>query len=438
MKFSLEIRPSQTISPQMITTMTVLQLGSEELSDYLAEQSYENPMMDLTRPEVTGAELAKQFRYIEGAGTSRFSAGEAGEGLPLSQQVNTLEEFLREQILMMSVPRDVEKVLYLLVELLDEHGLYQESAEELSEMAGCSLDTAEEALRRFRALEPVGVGAESMKASLLTQLRALPEDTLLAERLLESMEPGKTPAAIAGKLGVTTREIEIAMEQIGALHPSPADGFSFREETVYVRPDLYIMLGEDGLSVQENQNLLPKISLNSEYLAMLERETDPEVQKYLQKKFQQTKQLMYNLHNRSSTMLRCGEIIARRQEEFFRGGSISKLTLRDVAEEMEVHESTVSRTVKDKYIQCDRGLFPMSHFFSRGVGQNLGLSREHIQEVLRRIIAEEPDYRPHSDQTLVKLLEKENIRISRRAVAKYRNELKIPTSGSRKREKSVV
>ena len=134
---------------------------------------------------------------------------------------------------------------------------------------------------------------------------------------------------------------------------------------------------------------------------------------------------------RRGGFLHC-EVIARQQEPFFRGGSLRKLTLRDVAEELELHESTISRAVKNKYVQCDRGVFPMSALFSRDVGQNVGLSRSGIQEILVRIIDREDPRNPLSDEKIVGELEKQHITLSRRAVAKYRMELGIPAASGRK------
>jgi RNA polymerase sigma-54 factor len=165
---------------------------------------------------------------------------------------------------------------------------------------------------------------------------------------------------------------------------------------------------------------------------MLETEQDPAVQKYLREKLRQVEQVLHDLGNRKSTMLRCGKLLARHQQAFFQGGSLKKLTLRDAAQELEVHESTVSRTVKDKYIQCDRGLFPMSYFFSRSAGQNPNLCRDNIQEALSQVIAAEDTRHPLSDQQLVSLLSKEHIIISRRTVAKYRSELGILPASARK------
>ena len=170
---------------------------------------------------------------------------------------------------------------------------------------------------------------------------------------------------------------------------------------------------------------------------MLETERDPEVQAYLKNKLRQIEQVMGNLDRRKSTLVRCGEVIADRQASFFRGESLQKLTLRDVAEELGLHESTVSRAVKNKYIQCARGIFPMSAFFTRDVGQNVGVSRSRIQDEMMRIIDGEDPRKPLSDEKIVSELGKRHILLSRRAVAKYRAELGVPAASARKHRAPV-
>lgn len=189
--------------------------------------------------------------------------------------------------------------------------------------------------------------------------------------------------------------------------------------------------------VQSCENGLPQIQVSSQYLHMLQCETDPEVQKYLKRKMGELEQVMRSLHNRKSTMVRCGEVIVQWQADFFRGGMMKKMTLSDVAAEMGVHESTVSRTVRNKYIQCSRGIFEMASFFSRDVGQNTGLSRASIQQRIRELIAAENPQKPLSDEKIVELLSREDIVLSRRTVAKYRMELGLLSASGRKTQKNV-
>jgi RNA polymerase sigma-54 factor len=318
---------------------------------------------------------------------------------------------------------------------LDQRGFFTGTTAELSRLCRVSQKTAQEALDSFRQLEPPGVGVENVRESLICQLSRLPEDTQLARTLLAQGEPQLLTwptARLARRLEVSEAALERAQSQILALHPYPADGFASEEQTVYIQPDLRIFPENGRLQVQDCQAYLPELRINSQYLKMLETQTDPEVTRYLRQKLQQVEQVLHDLGNRTSTMVRCGQILARRQADFFQGGPLHTLTLRDVAEEMEVHESTISRTVKGKFVQCPQGILPMSAFFSRCAGQNQSLSRQNIQALLSDLIAQEDPRRPFSDQQLAQQLGAQNVILSRRAVAKYRAELGIlPAHGRR-------
>ena len=235
-------------------------------------------------------------------------------------------------------------------------------------------------------------------------------------------------------MGVSEEAVRAARTWIAAANPHPGNGFAGREDIRYVTPDLSIMEQDGVLTVTAEERYLPAVHINSEYLHMLETETDPELQAYLKGKLRQVEQVLGDIDRRKSTLQRCGEVIAARQAAFFRGESLRKLTLRDVAEELGLHESTISRAVKNKYVECARGMFPMSAFFCRDVGQNAGMSRSGIQDRMVRILDGEDPRKPLSDEKIAEELRKAHIILSRRAVAKYRMELGIPAASGRKRK----
>lgn len=442
MKMELELRSVQAITPQMINSMTILQYGTQELLEYLSGLSYENPMLDLQEPqadEKTDGTLDR-LRWLQNSdrqNRSYYAGEDLNRGFSEStDKYQTLEAHLQEQLFTMPVPDDVRQAVTILIELLDEHGFFTGSLTELSRLSRCDKATAEKALSLLQSLEPAGVGARNVQECLVFQLSRLEEDTELPRRIItEQYRLLHSPARLASLLKASPGEVGEALSLIAALSPYPADGFASQETIVYVRPDLYIFPENGQLTVRCCEDVLPQVNVNSQYLKMLETEQDPAVQKYLKEKLRQVDQVIHDLNNRKSTMLRCGEMIAAHQQDFFRGGSLKKLTLRDVAQELEVHESTISRTVKDKFIQCDRGLLPMSSFFSRSAGQNPTLCRECIQEVLAELIDQEDRTHPYSDEKLSELLAAQHIVISRRTVAKYRMELGILSASARKRSK---
>jgi RNA polymerase sigma-54 factor len=441
LKLELELKAAQTVTPQMIGTMTILQYGVQELENYLRELSWENPMAELSEPaaepEPVFGEKLRWLRQYDRQNVSYYSASEDPRqwDIPDRSAQNTLSAFVQEQLLTLPLSPEKRRVMTMISQLLDQRGFFTGTTAELSQLCHVSPKTAQDALIAFRQLEPPGVGTENVRESLICQLSRLPEDTQLARTLLSLAEPqlsGWPIARLAKRLQVSEAALKRAENQILSLHPYPADGFASEEQTIYIQPDLRILVDQNGLRVQSCQDYLPELRVNSQYLKMLETQTDPEVTRYLRQKLQQVEQVLHDLTNRTSTMIRCGQIIAQHQADFFLGGSLHTLTLRDVAEEMDVHESTVSRTIKGKYIQCPQGILPMSAFFSRCAGQNQSLSRQNIQVLLSDLIAQEDPQRPYSDQQLSQKLGAQNVILSRRAVAKYRAELGILPAHVRK------
>ena len=442
MKLTAELRPIQTITPQLIGTMTILSYSAQELEDYLVELSCENPLAELVRPQeapqIPPSDFAQQLRWLRQSdrqNRSYYQPEDLGSAPVAAQSDATLADALRDQLLTHDLSVDLRHGLSVLIAALDDHGFYSGCPEELSQMAGINISTAAAAIRCLKSLEPAGVGARDITECLLLQLRRLPQPTQLAQKIvctfglkLGAMSTSK----LAQQLSVSPAAIEAALDQIRKLSPYPANGFSSGDQVIYVRPDLFVRENHGQLSIVSNENAVSSLQISSQYLRMLERESDPEVQQYLHKKLTQLHQVLRDMGNRQSTMLRCGQVILERQRAFFLGGSLQKMTLRDVAQELEVHESTVSRTVRDKYISCPRGILPMSSFFSRSAGQNPTLGRENIKSALQALIAAEDPAHPSSDQTLVSQLSARHITISRRAVAKYRAELGILPASARK------
>ena len=443
MRLTSSMNTVQSVSPQMIASIGVLQCGAQELNEYLENLSYENPMMDLTEPEQkdtspVAVSLAEKFRWLRDSDRQNRSYYADADRDSLDQylhreQTESLPDFVKEQILTTDASEGLRRAMETVADLLDGRGLFTGTIREIAGLANCSEETARHALDLVRELEPAGVAAESIQAALLKQI-GLVEKPVVRRILSEYYERLGTwsDQRLAHALGVSEQSVVAAKTFIASLNPYPSGGFANSETPQYVIPDMSIIEKDGALTAVTEDEYLPTVHINGDYLRMLETEKDPAVQSYLREKLRQLEQVMGSLDRRKSTLLRCGEIIARQQEQFFRGGSLRKLTLRDVAEELELHESTISRAVKNKYIQCDRGVFPMSAMFSRDVGQNVGLSRSGIQEIIVRIIDREDPKRPLSDEKITDQLAKQHITLSRRAVAKYRMELGIPAASGRK------
>lgn len=446
MRIELNIKTMPTVSPQMILSMTMLQYSAQELEEYLKELSYENPLMELqehSHPEKRDFE--ERLRWLKNGDRQNrvyYSDGEEWrlEATDGSWQQEQLSQHLKQQIMLLDIPKQLRYAMEVIVELLTPRGYFDGTLEEVAELAHCDTDIAAQALEGIKALSPPGVGAKDVRECLLFQLMRKDKRDPVAERLVAQQfeHLASWPSQrLAAAMGATKNQVDVARKRIAALYPYPGDGFAARDSVLYVKPDLCVLEGGRGLCVEVCQDAVPGVYINSEYLKMLESEQDPEVQKYLRKKLGELEQVIKNLGNRKSTMLQCAEIILSRQEAFFQGGGLVPMTLRDVADEMGVHESTVSRTVRGKYIQCSRGLYEMAHFFTRDAGQNIGVSREHIKERLMELIVREDLEKPMSDEKLVAQLAQENIILSRRTVAKYRMELGILPASARRTQKNV-
>lgn len=444
MKLTIGVHTTQSVSPQMIASVEMLQYNGQELSEYLEKLSYENPLVELEEPAQQPTEAAVQntadlLRWLKAGDRQNqnyYATPEQGN----SQQYlhaatgESLEEFVRDQILTLEISPELRKIMDVIVELLDHRGFYTGTPEELSRLARCTKAQAREALLQIRQLEPPGVGAKNVQECLLIQLKRLKKP--LATRLIQEYYAHLgtwSEKKLAKEMGVSEEAVQAATKTIAGLAPFPANGFASETAPLYVSPDITIKEEDGAFVVVAEERYLPTLRINGTYLNMLETETDPKVQAYLQEKLRQVQQVMGNLDWRKSTLVRCGEVIARRQEQFLQGGILQAMTLRYVATELELHESTVSRAVKDKYVQCSRGLLPMSAFFSRDVGQNPGLSKSYIQQQLAQIIQSEDPDKPFSDEKLTAELKKRHILMSRRGVAKYRMEMGIPTASGRKR-----
>ena len=226
-----------------------------------------------------------------------------------------------------------------------------------------------------------------------------------------------------------------AERKIQSLNPRPGSAFAGQDEPAYLIPDLAVVETEEGLTVVYQDSYTPTLRISQFYCKLQQQSTDQEVKQYLSDKIRQAQTVMQAVEQRRTTLLECARAIVRRQEPFFRWADapLQPLRLTDVARELSIHESTVSRAIREKYLQCARGVYPLSYFFSREVGgAGEGNSVHQIKGRLARLVEDEDKAHPLSDQKLCQLLMEEGCAISRRTVAKYRDELGIPSASGRK------
>ena len=442
-----ELRQELKLTPQLLQSMEVLQMNSQELLEYLGKLSEENPTLELSdAPDLRSsfAELRQKASWLD-AGTfgTTFTheEGSAMEPGALDRELDSLSAFLCDQLERKRLSKPLLALSKYLAEMVDEDGyLAQEDLDGLTEMK-IPQAMVDQALDLLQSLEPAGVGARDLSECLVLQLsrqeKAVPYAMDIAARFLTELSR-KHYGPISKALGITVSEIQAAEKAIAALEPHPGRAFQPAEPTVYARPDVFIVELEGELRVMLNEYYLPRISINGYYSDLARESDDPEARTYLKEKLRQTKWLLVSLARRGSTLRRCAQAVLDTQRAFFEGRTteLAPMSLSSLAGILELHSSTVSRAVRDKFLQCRQGTYPLRYFFSRSVGLQ-GMSRQAVKQRLMLHLKDEDPAHPLSDQTLCKLLEQEGIPLARRTVAKYRSELGIGSSTARRARNSM-
>jgi len=435
-----ELRQELKLTPQLMQSMEVLQMTSQELLEYIGRMAEENPLLDQSDPpERAYDELRRQASWVDGALGNRatFTHEETAlERGAADSGMESLAAFLRDQLYRLRLPKPLKALCDYLAELVDEDGyLAQEDLDGLTEL-NIPQALTDRALETLQSLDPPGVGARSLSECLLLQLsRREGADPLamdLAARFLPELGR-KHYAAIAQKLGTTAEAIRAAERVISSLEPHPGRAFLPAGPAVYIRPDVFVAQLEGELRVVLNEYYLPRISVNDYYLRLLKSSGDPETRDYLRQKLRQAKWLLDSLERRGGTLRRCAEAALEAQRPFFAGetGELTPMTLSALAEKLELHPSTVSRAIRGKYLQCRQGTYPLRYFFSLPVGG--GVSRQAVKQTLLALFQEEDPRRPFSDQDLCRLLADRGIFVARRTVTKYRLELGVGSSAARRK-----
>ena len=432
-----ELRQELKLTPQLLQSMEVLQMTSQELLEYVSRMAEENPLLDQADPpERALEELRRQASWID-SGSGAVYSGEAASGEPgqADRELESLSAFLRDQLERRRLPKPLLALSCYLAELVDADGyLAQEDLDGLLELK-IPEALVEQALEAVQGLDPPGVGARTLSECLLLQLtrrgEADPAALAVAAQCLPELGR-KHYAAIAQKLGLSLEAVKAAEKASSALEPHPGRAFQPEETTVYVRPDVFVAELEGELRVVLNDYYLPRVSINDYYVRLLKESGEKETKEYLKQKLQQAKWLLDCLERRGGTLRRCAEAVLEAQRPFFAGetGELFSMTLSALAERLALHPSTISRAIRGKYLQCRQGTYPLRYFFSPPVS---GVSRQAVKQTLLVLLREEDPARPFSDQRLAVLLKERGVTVARRTVAKYRMELGVGSSAARRK-----
>ena len=419
---STELRQELKLTPQLLQSMELLQMNSQELLDYLNQVSEENPLVeqtDLSSLHKAYEALRQKVHWING-GLPEDGHGAMPDRGAADRETESLSAFLCDQLERRRLPKPLLALTRYLAELVDEEGRL--SQEDLDGVADLKIPQAltQQALETLQSLDPAGVGARSLSECLLLQLARQdapsPLDMEIVRRFLPDLGK-KHYSLIARELHTTPEEVRAAEKRISALDPCPGRSFQPAEPTLYVRPDLFIAELDGKLQVILNDYYLPRVSISQYYVRLLKESDEPETRAYLQQKMQQAKWLLNSLERRGSTLRQCAEAILETQRAFFAGQTteLVPMTMVTLAERLHLHPSTVSRATREKYLQCRQGTYPLRYFFSRALGEQ-GPSQQTVKLRLLELIRQEDHSRPLSDQKLAELTERRD-RLYRGAAA---------------------
>ncbi|GHE22499.1 RNA polymerase factor sigma-54 [Halomonas urumqiensis] len=468
MKASLQLRVGThlTMTPQLQQAIALLQLSTLDLRQEIQQALESNPMLELDdefgelavseAPEEDWAseipdELSTDSEWSD---TYQDLGGPAGgsEGPDFERQASgeSLQGHLSWQLAMLELDDRDRQIAESLIDAVDNAGYLTQPLDDLRDglkaqgLDGLRTREVEQVLLRLQQFEPTGVFARDLRECLMLQLASLPDDTPLlpqARRLvrqfLEALA-GDDRRLLKRRLGLDDQALDTVIGLIRSLDPRPGSDFSSSDND-YVIPDLLAYHNSRGWHVELNQQALPRLRIQPDYAALIRRADKSQDNQFLKDNLQEARWLMKSLSSRNDTLLRVGREIMARQIDFLEAGeeAMKPLILADIAQTVEMHESTISRVTTQKYIHTPRGVFELKFFFSSQVGGNEGNGDAHsstaIRARLRKLIQEEPPRKPLSDSKLVSLLDEAGISVARRTVAKYREAMGIPASSERKR-----
>jgi len=475
MKQQLRLQQQLVMTPQLQQAIKLLQLTRMELAELVQQEIAENPVLEDTAEEAGGGEESGQDkRLAEAEPTPEPSAREAvqevkgdehavrevdwenylhkyadspptpayrGEELPSLEATLTrrpsLTDHLVGQLRVSRLGPDDEAIAMLIIGNLDADGYLKDPPlEQIAADSGHPIEDVERVLGRVQQFDPIGVAARSLEECLLLQVRRQGLDDETVVRMIQG-HMGRIAKrdyeAIARDLGQPIDDIIDAAEAIRALVPWPGRIYS-EEDPVYITPDIYLHKVGDKYVVTLNDDGMPKLKISGHYRSLMNH--SPRAKEYIKEKMRSAAWLIRSIHQRQRTIIRTTESIANFQREFLeRGlGHLKPLILRDVADDIGMHESTVSRVTTNKYVHTPQGIFELKFFFNSAIHRTDGgtMASESVRERIRKLIHGEDPQHPYSDRRIVELLLAETVDIARRTVAKYREQLGIQGSSVRR------
>lgn len=475
LKQSMAQRQELRMTPQLQQAIRLLQLSRQELVELVAQEMIENPLLEDETHQAESSEDAKMAAdvaavlptdnttetqvesasgqeavneidwdaYLENYSSPLPAGGVGGDELPGPEQTlstnQNLTAHLLEQLGVAECTAEERLVAEVIIRNLDDAGFLREiSLEDLAESIGVSFELAEESLLLVQEFDPLGIGARDLSECLLIQARVVYPGDLIVRNVLGQLSDleRKDYPCIARAIGSTKNEVIEAHRRILSLEPRPARQWEDSDPT-YITPDIYIVKRDDDWVPVLNDDGLPKLRVSDYYRRALKSSDEAEAKSYVQERLRSAVWLIRSIEQRQRTIVRVTESIIRFQREFFDKGidHLKPLVLREVADDIGMHESTISRVTTNKYVHTHRGIYELKFFFNSSIKKEDGddIAAESVKQRIKKIVESENRRKPFSDQKLVAILSEEHgIEIARRTVAKYREMLGILSSSKRK------
>ena len=468
LKQSLKLSQQLVMTPQLQQAIKLLQLNRLELAQHCANELLENPLLeefsDIEESTVNDEEASKEDtvmkevlpttqqgtddinweNYLNSQSSRPVEKGfrNVNPDLPSFESMHSRADTLSDHLLWQAkLNLDEEKMVIAeeVIGNLDENGYLMVPVEDIAKKLQLGTHDIEEVLFKIQEFDPVGVGARDMRECLMIQTRHLKSDDLVKKIITDHLADleKKEYKLIAKRQNSTIEKVLDAVHMIQRLDPKPGRQF-FDESLQYITPDIYVYYVNGEYVIVQNEDGLPKLKIANYYQSIMsaEKGTNTVAKEYINDKMRAALWLIRSIHQRQRTIYKVTESIVRIQKEFLEKGVayLRPMVLKDVAEDIGMHESTVSRVTSNKYVHTPQGIFELKFFFNSSIKRVHGadVASEAVKERIRMIISSEDRKRPYSDQELVELLRQSNIDIARRTVAKYREMLGILSSSRRK------
>ncbi|PLR85370.1 RNA polymerase sigma-54 factor [Bacillus canaveralius] len=422
------------LTQELTQAIALLQYSAQELNAFLENKAAENPLLQLDSGNFQTAIDPRMDRSKSSWKNSQKDKKNWIE--QIGEKVVSLDEYLRSQINFKQVTTRQIQILTDFILNLDENGYFYDWHEAVAKYP---LQEAEECLHILQQLDPAGIGARSLQECLLLQLQRLGNRNALAEMIItDYFHPfaNKNWKLISKEAGIELKEIQQTFDFIQTLNPRPGALFQ-QQKPVYMIPDVIIDWNGIDYTVTILDSVIPKLSFNHAYFTEMSTYKDDQVSRFLQEKKQDYYWILKSLEQRKETLLKVTMKIVEKQQGFFKKGreGLKPLIMKEISDELGIHESTVSRAVREKYAQTPFGTMELKSFFTSTIQtvSSENTSSAQVKSKIEAYVAAENKQKPLSDQEIVARLQEEGMIVSRRTVAKYRDQLGIASSSKRKR-----